>query len=64
MAPLFFLRQFLRLVLLLLLYHNGKIAIPRYHLFLLLQIMSLILFKALQRQGELIISGDSRVVFW
>ena len=56
--------KFLRLFLLLLLYHSGKIAIPNYHLFLLLQILHLILLKSLQRQGNLIISGDSRVVFW
>ena len=62
-SPLFFLLQFLRLVLLLLLYHSGKIAIPHYHLFLLLQILHLVHFKSLQRQGKLSISGDSRVVF-
>ena len=59
--PAFFLHQFLCLVLLLLLYHSDKIAIPHYHLFLLLKILHLILFKLLQRQDELIISGD-RVV--
>ena len=62
-GPLFFLHQFMRLVLLLLLYHSGKIAIPHYHLFLLLHILHLILFKLLQRQGDLSISGDSHVVF-
>ena len=60
---LFFLHQFLRLVLLLLLYHSGKIFVPHYHLFLLLQILHLVLFNLLQRQCELSISGDSRVVF-
>ena len=45
---LFFLRRFLKLVLLLMLYHSGKIAIPRYHMFLLLQILHLVLFKLLQ----------------
>ena len=54
----------MRLVLLLLLYHSVKIAIPNYHLFLLLQILHLILFKSLKRQGELGISGYGRVVFW
>ena len=63
-GPLFFLHKFLRLVLLLRLYHSGKMAIPPYHIFLLLQIMHLVLFKSLQHQGELGISGDSRSVFW
>ena len=63
-GPLFFIHIFLCLVLLLLLYHNGKIAIPHHHLFLLLQILHLILFKLLQRQGKLSISGYIRVVFW
>ena len=62
--PLFFLRQFLHLILLLLLYHSGKIAIPRYHLFILLWILHLFLFKSLHRQGEMSISGDNRVVVW
>ena len=61
---LFFIHQFLRLVLFLLLYHSGKIAIPHYHLFLLLHILQLVLFKSLHRQGNLSISGDSRVVLW
>ena len=61
---LFFLHQFLRLVLLLLLHHSGKIAIPHYHLFLILHILHLYLFNFMQRQCELIISGDSCVVFW
>ena len=43
--PLFFLHQFLRFVLPLLLHHSGKLAIPRDHLFLLLQILYLFLFK-------------------
>ena len=33
-------------------------------MFLLLHILHLFLFKSLQHQGELSISGDSRVVFW
>ena len=61
---LFFLYKFPHLVLLLLLYHSGKIAIPHYHLFLLLHILHLVIFKSLKRQGELHISGDIRVVFW
>ena len=61
---MFFIHRFMRLVLLLMLYHSGKIAITHYHLFLLLHILHLILFKLLQRQGSLSISGDSRVVFW
>ena len=48
-GPLFFIHRFLRLVLLLLLHHSGKIAIPHYHLFLILQILHLALFKSLQR---------------
>ena len=52
------------LVLLLLLYHSDKIAIPHYHLFLLLQILHLVLFKSLQHQVELSITGDIRVVLW
>ena len=61
---LFFLHQFMRLVLLLMLYNIGKIFIHHYHLFLLIHILHLVLFKSLHLQGELIISGDSRVVFW
>ena len=41
-----------------------EIAIPRYHMFLLLQILHPVLFKLLQHQGELRISGNRRVVFW
>ena len=61
---LFFIHLFMRLVRLLLLYCSVKIAIPHYHLFLLLQILHLFLFKFLQRLGDLSISGDSRVLFW
>ena len=64
MSQYYFSIYFLRLVIFLLLYHSGKIAIPHYHLFLLLEILHLVLFKSLQRQDELSISGDSRVVFW
>ena len=46
------------------LHHSGKIAIPHDHLFLLLQILHLILFNYLQRQGELSIYGYIRGVFW
>ena len=56
--------KFLRLVLLLLLYHSGKIAIPHDHLVLLLQILHLVLFNFVQLQGGMSISGDSCVVFW
>ena len=63
-GPLFFLHRFLRFVLLLLLHHNGKLAIPHNHLFLIIQILHLSLFKLLQRQVELNISGDSHVFFW
>ena len=61
---MFFLHRFQCFVLLLLLYHSGKLAIPHYHMFLLLQIMHLVLFKSLQHQGEMSIYGDSCVVFW
>ena len=61
---MFFLHRFLRLVLLLLLHHIGKLAIPHDHVLLLLQILHLVLFKSLQRQGELSTYGDIRVVFW
>ena len=61
---LLFLHRFMHLVFLVMLYHSGRIAIPNYHMFLLLQIMHPVLFKSLQRQGELIISGDSHLVFW
>ena len=54
----------MRFVFLLLLHHSGKLAIPYDHLFLFLQIMHLILFNLLQLQGELIISVDTRIVFW
>ena len=63
-VPLLFIHQFLRFVLLLLLHHSVKITIPHDHMFLLLQIIHLLLFKLMQSQGELIISGDSRVFFW
>ena len=54
----------MRLVLLLLLHHSGKLVIHNDHMFLPLQILHLVLFKSLQQQGELSISGDSWVVFW
>ena len=56
--------DFWRFTLLLLLHHSGKLGIPHDHVFLLLQIMYLVLFKSLQRQGKLSISGYSHVVFW
>ena len=63
-GPMFFLHSFLCLVLLLLLYHSGKIDIPHYHMFLLIQILHLVLFKSVQRQGELSISGYIHYAFW
>ena len=63
-GPVFFLHQFMRFVLLLLLHHSGKLAIPYDHLFLFLQIMHLVLFNFLKLQGKLIISVDTRIVFW
>ena len=62
--PLLFLHRFLHLVLLLLLYHSGKIAIPNYHMLLLLHILNPVLLKSLQPQGKLSISWDICVVFW
>ena len=63
-GPLFFLHQFLHLVLLLLLHNSGKLAIPHGHMFLLIHILHLILFKSLQRQGDMIVSTDIPVIFW
>ena len=63
-GPLFFICQFLRLALLLLLYNSGKLVIPHDHIFFLLHILHLFLFKLLRRQDNLSISGDSRIVFW
>ena len=62
-GPLFFLHQLLRFFLLLMLHHSDKLAIPHGHLFLLLHILHLVLFKFLYSRGELSISGDSHVVF-
>ena len=61
-GPLFFIHRYLRSVLLLLLYHSGKLAIPHDHLFLHLQILHLVLFKSLQLQGKLSISGTGTSV--
>ena len=63
-GQLLFLHQFHRFVVLFLLHHSGKLAIPHDHLFLLLHILHLFLFELLQRQGKLRISGDRYVVFW
>ena len=63
-GQLLFINIFLRFFLLLLLHHSGKIAIPRDHLFLLLQILHLVLFKSLHRQVDMSIYGDRRVVLW
>ena len=63
-SPLFFLHWSLRFILLLLLHHSDKPAIHHDHLFLLLQILHLVFFKSLQHQGELRISGYSRVFIW
>ena len=62
--PAIFLFQFLQFVLLLLLHHSGKLAIPHDYMLLLLQILHLFLIKSLQRQGGLIVSEDIRVFFW
>ena len=64
MARCSFSIDFYDFVLLLLLNHSSKLAIPHDHLFLILHILHLVLFKSLQHQGELSISGDIRVVFW
>ena len=63
-VPLLFLHIFLRFVLLLLLHHSGKLAIPHDHLIFLLYILNLVLFKSMQVQGELSIPVDSHVFFW
>ena len=63
-GPVLFLHQFLWFFLSLLLHHSGKLAIPHNHLLLLLHILHLVLFKYLQRQANLSISGDIRIVFW
>ena len=60
---LFFLQQFMRFVLLLLLHNSGKFAIPHDTMLLLLRILHLILFKLLQRQSELSISGRADLRF-
>ena len=52
------------LFLLFLLYHISKSVTPRYHMFLLLHILHLFLFKSLQRQGELSIYADGHIIFW
>ena len=58
--PLLFLHRFLRLLL----HNSGKLAIHNDHMLLLIHILHLVLFKYPQSQGNLIISGDIRVVFW
>ena len=63
-GPMFFLRWFMCLVLLLLLHHSGKLSITHEHMFLLIQILNLVLSKSMQRQGELSISGDSLIFLW
>ena len=63
-GPLLFLHQFTSFVLLLMLHQSGKLAIPHDRVFLLIQILHLVLFKSLQRQGEMRISRDNCVVFW
>ena len=64
MAHCSFSIDFYDFVLLLLLNHSSKLAIPNDNMFLLLKILQLFLFKSLQIQGELRISEDIRVVFW
>ena len=59
LGPLFYLRWFLRFVLLLMLHNSGKLVIPHDNLFLILHILHLVQFKFLQCQGELSISGRS-----
>ena len=62
-GPLFLLHIFLRFFLLLLLHNSGNLAIPHDHLFLCLNILHLFLFKSLQSQGELSISGRADLPF-
>ena len=58
-----FLRWFLWFALLFLFRNIGKLVIPHDHLFLILNILYLILFKSLHRKGELSISGKSDLPF-
>ena len=60
---LLFLHQLLRFILLLLLHNSGKLAILHDYMFLRLQILHLVLFKSLQRQRELSISGRADLPF-
>ena len=46
------------------LHHSGKLTIPHDDLFLFLQILNLVLFKSLQRQGDMSIPGYSCDGFW
>ena len=62
-GPLLFIHQFLHFVLLLLLHNSGKLDIPHDNMFLLLHILHLLLFKSLQYQGKLSISGRSDLPF-
>ena len=61
---LFFFHQFLCFILLLMFHHSGKLAIHHDNILLLLQILHLVLFKSLQYQGGLRISGDSHFFWW
>ena len=60
---MFFLHWFLRFLPLLVFHDSGKLAIPHDNMFLILHILHLVLFKLLQRQGELGISGRSDLPF-
>ena len=62
-SPILFLHLFLRFFLLLLLHNSGKLAISHDHLFLILQIIHIVLFKSLQCQGELRIYWRADLTF-
>ena len=63
-GPLLFFHSFLHFFLLLLLHNIVKLAITHDHLFLILHILYLVLFKLMQRQGELSISGRADLPFF
>ena len=62
-GQLLFLHQFLRFLLLLMLHNSGKLAIHHDNMFLLLHIMHHALFKSVQHQGEMRISGRADLPF-
>ena len=63
-GPLLFVHRFLCFFLFLLLHNSGKLTITHDHMFLLLNILQVVLFKLLQRQDELHISGRANLQFF